>query len=89
MKFGLRSDNGDEEAWFDYFRVEGVGPDWTSLLCTESVVCGAGTTRAGEYISGSGEESVECVPCAAGKMSTTNRTLCDVCSMGTFARRSR
>jgi hypothetical protein len=61
MAFGLQSDDGSKEAWFDYFRITGTGPDRTSLLCATAISkCRNGTMRA--YTAG--EQSATCHDCS-------------------------
>eukprot|EP01043_Picozoa_sp_COSAG02_P064810 COSAG02_NODE_9588_length_2169_cov_0.982126_1_plen_699_part_10 len=69
MHFGFQSDSTAEAAWFDYFRIEGTGPDRSSQLCGAGP-CSAGTHASG-YLAGMSTievlDAVTCMPCPVGK----------------------
>ena len=64
------------EAWFDYFRVMGFGPDRSALYCNG---CDAGSYRSAGAIT--------CSTCGAGQYSAANASACTLCPEGTYMER--
>eukprot|EP01047_Picozoa_sp_COSAG01_P022644 COSAG01_NODE_1352_length_10614_cov_13.260010_2_plen_2939_part_01 len=83
MAFGLESTEGTKNAWFDYFRVYGTGPDRTKLLCPSQYTCAYGTSRT--YVTG--EAMAACTLCPLGTADTDANpgTPCSKCTSGRYA----
>ena len=74
MRFGLDAESSAEEAWFDWFRVLGLGPDRRGQFCSG---CGSNTYR----MAGSNM----CTDCAPGRVSAAGAASCAACEEGKFA----
>eukprot|EP01049_Picozoa_sp_SAG25_P001219 SAG25_NODE_49_length_18832_cov_5.265841_1_plen_3791_part_10 len=83
MAFGLQSNEASTNAWFDYFRLFGTGPDRTKLLCPTKFSCSKGTTRT--YVTG--QPAASCTACKPGTADTDANpsTPCLTCSSGQYA----
>eukprot|EP01047_Picozoa_sp_COSAG01_P031940 COSAG01_NODE_2289_length_7984_cov_52.534432_2_plen_2541_part_01 len=76
MAFGFVSDTADEEAWFDYVRIEGVGVGRLKERC---VSCAPGKY----WVSA----STRCALCPLGTFQTASgRTTCERCPSGRYTR---
>ena len=74
LAFGMQSSGEAEAAWFDYLRVEGFGPDRSSLSCS-SGSCDPGTFRV--YTAGSSEETCEACPSGFADLDEDPMTPCE------------
>eukprot|EP01048_Picozoa_sp_COSAG05_P015644 COSAG05_NODE_1907_length_3849_cov_4.846133_2_plen_742_part_01 len=87
MAFGLQSDKGTEEAWFDYMQILGSGPDRVGLLCARDGLgsCPNGTQRT--YVCGAAADTAVCEPCAKGKADSDSNTVtkCTDCPAGLYS----
>ena len=83
MSFGMQSDSHHEEAWFDYVRIYGHGPNRSQLLCSPGA-CGNGTLRA--YTGGTAAGAEVCNRCPAGSVDSDFKpsTACTKCSAGRY-----
>ena len=95
MKFGFQVDNTLEEAWFDYFRIMGDGPDRSSTLCTRSCAAGtfgaAGSDQCASCPPGTADAdqlgATPCEACGLNTYSSGGSTECRACPTGTYAPR--
>jgi hypothetical protein len=87
LRFGVESDNAEEEAWFDHFQVIGVGPERSAELCGAGD-CLPGSLRTGYAAGMSGADPVIlCEACEPGQADTDQdaATPCVDCEVGKFS----
>lgn len=87
MSFGMVSEETSLEAWFDYFRIVGNGPDRSALLCDsfDTIACEEGTSM--EYKAGS--DTPECITACGATVwppgsAQPGGSMCIACQAGTF-----
>ena len=78
MRFGVLSDSASKETWWDYMRIEGLGPDRSSLFCGGGDVGGC---RAGQF---RGAGMTACQQCGIGETSADGAASCQLCPAGTY-----